>query len=225
MSGALRPNTDPGSKPETQTSSEATLNPFLTIPSSHSQDRKLDISEEDEEDRVERERLLTTLKLMGVENGVIDNGLISPSVTEGSPLKPAETAGRPSPSTTFSRFSAFFGRPASPNNMASPVALSESSRADDEVEPARSREESIRKRSSVMIGSLSNPVLDTTHYMNLGQPASDTTREPERMTLSAAEASEVFSNANPMHTSHHRTKGGETSLSTLWSLGSEGRDM
>lgn len=230
FSGALRAGSEPSAKPDGQSIGEPAAEAFLSVPYGDPQDRKLDIYEEDDEDRVERERMLTTLKLMGVENGKSDVSPVSNMTEEVNLSKAGNTAARPSPSTTFSRFSAFFGRPTSPNNVGSSSAASENSRTDTTPESWLSRADSLDNRNIGVARSTSNPVLDEIQRKEPERPTSDIAGEIPQAntalrTLSAAEASDVFNNANPANTLHHRTKGGETSLSTLWSLGSEGGDM
>lgn len=230
FSGALRAGSEPSTKPDEQYPGESGPETFLSVPNIDPQDRKLDIYEEDDEDRVERERMLTTLKLMGVQNGMsnISSGL--PIMEESNSPKAGNTATRPSPSRTFSRFSAFFGRPSSPNNVASSSAATENSQIDKGLESWSSQAESLDNRNIGVARSTSNPGLNEIQRKEPEQPTPDVAGETlqtntGRRTLSAAEASDVFNNVNLANTSHHRTKGGETSLSTLWSLGSEGRDM
>ena len=117
-SGTPSPRTETGpSIPEPRAGSES--------PAARVGGRKLQTHEEDDEDRVERERLAATMKLMGV-NAPAENGsphLLSPNTTgqgiqrsssaQSNVSATSSSANNVRPARPVSRWSSFFGRSAS----------------------------------------------------------------------------------------------------------------
>jgi hypothetical protein len=180
-----------------------------------SYDRKLDISEEDEEDRTERERLATTLKLMGISTEV-DPNLLTPQLLESNPLNQtgAKSAG------AFSRFSAFFGRPTTATTSSDDVrTVGNSSVPETTSKPAASGEVGIERQRS---GAESqDSIAESQAHLAEIMEESRRTRA-KRRTLSTSQAENISETLSALH--HRRTVGGDASLSTLWSLGSNDQD-
>ena len=180
---------------------------------SASRDRKLDISEEDDEDRIERERLATTLKLLGLPT---DEHGLSPQNNENLfAVKGNEEGTRPT--SPFVKFSAFFGRPASATSASlmddapsrSPHKISVSSLNLADVAEGKVLEDRTGAGSE---GCSGNPGLSSRAGAN-------------RQTLSASQTSTLSESLDALRQSHRRTTGGDASLDTLWSLGSDGHDL
>lgn len=180
---------------------------------SASRARKLDISEEDHEDCIERERLATTLKLLGIPTD--ENGMAPQNNENLFAVKGNEEGTRPT--SPFARFSSLFGRPASATSV-SPM--------DDA--PSRSpRTSSVPSPNLADVAEGKMPE-DRKGAGSEGRPGAS---EPSpraranRQTLSTSQALNLSETLDALRQSHRRTIGGDASLDTLWSLGSDGHDL
>lgn len=196
-----------------------------SIKSSVSHDRKLDILEEDDEDRIERERLATTLKLMGLPTEVNGNAS-SPRIIEDTLAKRIQTDAKPA--STFSRFSAFFGRPTtatSPSLTDDVRSVSDQTVSVKSPEPAASFGDGVpddtrgaEGQNLILAQPEPEPLLSNImHESRLARA--------KRQTVSSFEAENMSETLGALHQPHRRTVGGDASLSTLWSLGSDGHDL
>lgn len=189
-----------------------------TITSSVSYDRKLDISEEDEEDRTERERLATTLKLMGISTEADANPL-SPQPVESNPLTNENQTGAKS-AGAFSRFSAFFGRPNVATSSSDDVlSVGNSTVPATTWQPVDAGGVGIARQKS-RAGSQNSIAEPEAHLTEIMEESRRT--RAKRRTLSTSQAENISEALSALH--HRRTVGGDASLSTLWSLGSNDQD-
>jgi hypothetical protein len=180
-----------------------------------SQDRKLDISEEDDEDRIERQRLATTLRLMGLQSEVNEIDTLSPN--DGSSLSNKETPDEAKPVSPFSRFSALFGRTANPSKASQIGGARPESPQTLFVPPLSSVHDRVIHMPEDGAGAqIENPssILDQ-----------GTRAKAHRQTLSTYQTSNMSEALDSLRQSHRRTVGGDASLDTLWSLGSDGQDL
>ncbi|KAJ9122293.1 hypothetical protein QFC22_001714 [Naganishia vaughanmartiniae] len=233
FSGARSASPERAPSPDDRAVSPHTSSADATVPypssrpaitNSRSYDKKLEIIEDDEEDRVERERLSTTLKLMGVTS---PSGASSSSLTVAEDVANSRQSNnispKPSPNA-FSRLSAFFGRSA---NDASPSSTQEDTEesnnlawnhksegrnypgqmADWNISPSQSR------------GSLSDTKGGYADILAESRMASR-----EKRALSESQVANMSAMTGTGTGLHRRTAGGDESLSTLWSLGSEVSD-
>lgn len=186
------------------------------IANSRSYDKKLEIVEDDEEDRIERERLSTTLKLMGVT---------SPSGVSASSLTVVEDVAntrqnnnispKPSPNA-FSRLSAFFGRS---SNDASPSPTNENTKWNYKPHETNPDGQTGSWNGSPL---QSKANLTDTHVGFADFMPESMMASRDKRALSDSQVANMSTVGGT--TSHRRTAGGDESLSTLWSLGSEVSD-
>ncbi|KAJ9100527.1 hypothetical protein QFC21_003570 [Naganishia friedmannii] len=192
------------------------------ITNSRSYDKKLEIIEDDEEDRIERERLSTTLRLMGVTS---PNGESASSLTVAEDVANTRHSNnispKPSPNA-FSRLSAFFGRS---SNDASPSPSQENTEESNHLawnykpNALDSQTNSWEVSPSQRKASLTDTTGGFADFMADSRLASR-----EQRALSDSQVANMSALGVTGTGQHRRTAGGEESLSTLWSLGSEVSD-
>ncbi|KAJ9108260.1 hypothetical protein QFC19_002508 [Naganishia cerealis] len=242
LSGARSASPEQSPKPDdlgalANVSSE---NALVTYPSSRpaitnsrSYDKKLQIIEDDDEDRIERERLSTALRLLGVT----PNGGSSPSsltVAEDLAItrQSSNTSPRPS-ATAFSRFSAFFGRNTNDSSPSAIFGIAEQPGEMSSNSPDFERQKLHRQKSEGQttgqekspLQSKANLTTPKGGFADLIAERRSASKE-RRKALPDSQVANVSDIAESSGSGQHRrTTGGDESLSTLWSLGSEVSDI